>query len=259
MKVLGVIPARYASRRFPGKVLALLNGRPLIQHVYEQVRQARRLDELVVATDDERILQAATRFGARAVMTSPTHRSGTDRIAEVARTLQADIIINIQADEPLIRPDSIDQVVEFLLAHRAVPMTTLMSQLTRREAVANPHVVKVVVDQDGYALYFSRAPIPHIRQDVRGSGVGAEPSAQSPQPLAYKHIGLYGYQREFLLRVPHLSPTPLEQAEQLEQLRALEHGYRIKVLESPYDTVGVDTPEDLATVEARLAQEGLRA
>ena len=257
MNVIGIIPARYGSIRFPGKALAMLNGAPLIQHVYEQARAAARLDDVIVATDDERIVQAVARFGGTAVMTNPTHRSGTDRIAEVARQRDAQVILNIQGDEPLIVPSQLDQVAEFLLAHRAVPIATLMTQLTRAEDVASPHVVKVVVDQDGYALYFSRAPIPHVRTQVsfklQASGSMQEPVAGSLQPAAwYKHIGVYGYQREFLLRFPSLAPTPLEQLEQLEQLRALEHGYKIKVLETAHDTIGVDTLEDLKRVEAWL-------
>ena len=236
MNVLGIIPARYGSTRFPGKALAMLNGAPLIQHVYEQARAATRLDDVIVATDDERIVQAVARFGGTAVMTSPTHRSGTDRIAEVVRQRDAQVILNIQGDEPLIAPSQLDQVAEFLLAHRAVPMATLAVPLAQTEDVTSPHVVKVVADQDGYALYFSRAPI----------------------PACFKHIGVYGYQREFLLRFPHLAPTPLEQLEQLEQLRALEHGYKIKVLETSHDTIGVDTPEDLKRVELFLAGSGTR-
>ena len=260
MSVVGIIPARYGSTRFPGKSLARLNGAPLIQHVYQQARQAKRLDEVIVATDDERIAEAVARFGGRAVMTSPAHRSGTDRIAEVARQHDAHVILNIQGDEPLIVPSQLDQVAEFLLVHQAVPMATLMTTLTRTEDITSPHVVKVVVDQDGYALYFSRAPIPYIRDSrpkpqASGSRQEPVPAACSLQPAAFfKHIGVYGYQRYFLLQFPQLAPTPLEQLEQLEQLRALEHGYRIKVLETSHDTIGVDTPDDLARIETLLAE-----
>ncbi|MBI4343329.1 MAG: 3-deoxy-manno-octulosonate cytidylyltransferase [Candidatus Omnitrophica bacterium] len=238
MSVLVVIPARYGSTRFPGKPLAPLAGKPTIQHVYEQAKQAKRAEEVVVATDDERIVAAVARFGGAAVMTSPAARSGTERAAEVARARKADVIINVQGDEPLVRPDMIDQVAEFLERHQAVPMASLMTKLTRAEDVANPNVVKVVVDGDGFALYFSRSAIPFER---------AKPARY------WKHIGLYGYQRHFLLQMPSFEPTPLEQAEQLEQLRALEHGYRIKLLETSHDTVGVDTPEDLQRVEKLLA------
>jgi len=266
MHVVGIIPARYGSTRLPGKALALLNGVPLIQHVYEQAKQAKRLDEIIVATDDERIRQAVAAFGGQAVMTSPHHRSGTDRVAEAVRPRDAQVILNIQGDEPLMSPEAIDQVAEVLLAHRAVPMATVMTPLTSAEDLRNPNVVKVVVDQDGYALYFSRAPIPFVRTTEAAQGSGLRAQGTSPQPPApspehsvyWKHVGLYGYQREFLLRFPHLPPTPLEQAEQLEQLRALEHGFKIKVLETAHDTVSVDTPEDLKRVEQLLAGSGKR-
>ena len=242
MSVLVVIPARYGSVRFPGKPLAMLRGKPVIQHVYERIRASARVDEVVIATDDPRILDAIERFEGRGVMTSPTASSGTERVAEVARARAAQVIINVQGDEPLIRPEMVDQVAEFLQQHAAVPMASLMTPLAREDAV-NPNVVKVVTDQDGFALYFSRAPIPFVRQHT----------ADGP-PRSYKHIGVYGYQRHFLLRFPALAPTPLGQAEQLEQLRALEHGYRIKLLETAHDTVGVDTPEDLQRVETLLAR-----
>jgi len=260
-QVVGVIPARYGSTRLPAKALALIHGTPLIQHVYEQARQARRLSEVLVATDDERIMQAVAKFGGRAVMTSPAHRSGTDRVAEAARALEAQVIINIQGDEPLIHPEPIDQVAEFLLAHRAVPMATAMTRLTNAEDLGNPNVVKVVVDQDGYALYFSRAPIPHFRQETRDQRPETQQSHVSSlmSHVYWKHLGLYGYQREFLLRFPHLPQTALEQAEQLEQLRALEHGYKIAVLETAHDTLSVDTAEDLKRVEQLLAGSGKRA
>ena len=261
MSVLVVIPARYGSTRFPGKPLAALSGKPMIQHVYEGARQARDVDEVVVATDDERIMRAVSAFGGKAMMTSPTCRSGSERAAEVARARSESVIINVQGDEPLIHPDMISGLVSFLSAHAAVPMASLMTTLSRPEDLANPNIVKVVVDRDGFALYFSRAPIPHWR-DAGGSG--QLPTAQpapavarggpgSPQPRAYKHLGIYGYQRHFLLQFPSLEPTPLEQAEQLEQLRALEYGYRIKLLETVHDSIGVDTPDDLKRVEQLLA------
>ena len=250
MKAIGIIPARYGSTRLPAKVLALLNGTPLIQHVYEQARQAKRLADVLVATDDERIRQAVEQFGGRAVMTSAAHRSGTDRVAEAARPLDAQVVLNIQGDEPLIHPEAIDQVAEFLLAHRAVPMATVMTKLTNADDLRNPNVVKVVVDQDGYALYFSRAAIPFVRQQTSDN--------RQQVTVYWKHLGLYGYQREFLLRFPHLPPTALEQAEGLEQLRALEHGHAIKVLETSHDTVGVDTSDDLKRVEALLSGSARR-
>ncbi len=268
MSVLVVIPARYGSTRFPGKPLAMLRGKPVIQHVYEGAAQAKGVDDVVVATDDQRIVDAVTRAGGQAVMTSPTARSGTERVAEVARTRKADVIINVQGDEPLVQPDMIASLADFLSRHQAVPMASLMTKLPRAEGAANPNVVKVVVDRDGFALYFSRAPIPYLRNNPLGSRLKAEGSRQKPafpasslQPPAstvFKHLGIYGYQRHFLLQFPSLEPTPLEQAEQLEQLRALEHGYRIKLLETVHDTVGVDTPEDLRKVEVLLDGSGVR-
>ncbi|MBI1992624.1 MAG: 3-deoxy-manno-octulosonate cytidylyltransferase [Candidatus Omnitrophica bacterium] len=272
---LVVIPARYGSTRFPGKPLAVLHGKPMIQHVYEQATKASRADAVVVATDDARIADAVERFDGVAVMTSPAARSGTERVAEAARGRDAQVIINVQGDEPLIHAEMVDQLAEYLERHRATPMASLMTRLRRDQDADNPNVVKVVVDRDGFALYFSRAPIPYMR-DAQGSGLRAQGIAecglrnadfpiQNPKskiqnptsPAAwYKHLGIYGYQRHFLLEFPHLEPTPLEQAEQLEQLRALEHGYRIKLLETAHDTVGVDTPEDLKTVDAMLQKAG---
>jgi len=248
MGALVVIPARYGSVRFPGKPLALLHGKPLIQHVYEQAAKAGGADEVVVATDDARIAQAVERFGGRAAMTSPQARSGTDRVAEVARTRNASVVINVQGDEPLVQPDMIDQLAGYLAQHSAVPMASLMTALSRPEDLANPNVVKVVVDRDGFALYFSRAAIPFVRNHA------ITQSLNHP----WKHLGIYGYQRHFVLQFPHLEPTPLEQAEQLEQLRALEHGYRMKLLETVHDTIGVDTPEDLKRVEQLLMEAGKR-
>ncbi len=260
MSVLAVIPARYGSVRFPGKPLALLAGKPMIQHVYEQVAKAKRVQEVVVATDDQRIIDAIKRCGGTAILTSASARSGSERVAEVARTRDAQVVINVQGDEPLVHPDMVDQLAEFLERHAAVPMASLMTPLHDEAAAASPNVVKVVVDRDGFALYFSRAPIPYVRKDQGGSGFRAQgsgdlPPAQSLQPRAYKHIGVYGYQRHFLLQFPHLEPTRLEQQEGLEQLRALEHGYRIKLLETIHDSVGVDTPEDLKRVENLLKSQ----
>ena len=239
MSVLVVIPARYGSVRFPGKPLAMLQGKPVIQHVYEQAAKTTRASAVVVATDDARIREAVERFGGTVVMTSPTLQSGTERAAEVARARSEEVVINVQGDEPLVQPDMVDALAEFLERHRAAPMASLMTKLARAEDAANPNVVKVVVDRDGFALYFSRAPIPYDRSQTA--------------PQQWKHLGIYGYQRHFLLQFPSLPPTPLAQCESLEQLRALEHGYRIKLLETIHDTIGVDTPEDLRRVETLLA------
>jgi len=242
MSVLVVIPARYGSTRFPGKPLAPIGGKPMIQHVYEGAARARGVDEVIVATDDARIVAAVARFGGTAVMTDPQARSGTERVAEVARGRQAQVVINVQGDEPLVQGDMVGQLADFLVRHQAVPMASLMTPLKHADDLNNPNVVKVVVDRDGFALYFSRSTVPHLRQP---GGV---------RPPLWKHLGLYGYQRHFLLQFPSLEPTPLEQAEQLEQLRALEHGYRIKLLETVHDSIGVDTPEDAQRVERLLSR-----
>ena len=239
--VLVVIPARYGSVRFPGKPLAPIAGKPMIQHVYEGSVKARGVDEVVVATDDERIMSAVIGFGGKAVMTNPACRSGTERAAEVARERKAKVVINVQGDEPLVQGEMVAQLAQFLMRHSAVPMASLMTPFKPGEDINNPNTVKVVVDREKFALYFSRLPIPHLR---------------SPGGVAtrfMKHLGLYGYQRNFLLQFPGLDPTPLEQSEQLEQLRALESGYRIKMIETIHDSIGVDTPEDLKRVEPLLA------
>ena len=258
--VLVVIPSRFAAVRFPGKPLAKLAGKPMIQHVYERATQAKTPEEVVVATDDQRIIDAVQAFGGRAVMTSPSARSGTERVAEVARQHRAQVVINVQGDEPLIPPTAIDQVAEFLVRHQAVPMASVMRPLTDAESYRSPNVVKVVTDRDGFALYFSRAPIPFVRQETgdkrqetkAGPTATGSPVSGLMSPVWYKHLGLYGYQRHFLLQFPSFEPTPLEQLEGLEQLRALEHGYRIKLLETAHDSIGVDTPEDAARVEKIL-------
>ena len=242
MSVLVVIPARYASTRFPGKPLALMGGKPMVQHVYEGAARARGVDEVVVATDDERIIAAVARFGGKATMTDPNARSGTDRVAEVARGREAQVVINVQGDEPLVQGDMVGQLADFLTRHPAVPMASLMTPLRNPDDLNNPNVVKVVVDQDGFALYFSRSAVPHIH------------AQGGMRPPLWKHLGLYGYQGHFLLQFPSLMPTPLEQSEQLEQLRVLERGYRIKLLETAHDSIGVDTPDDARRVEQLLAK-----
>lgn len=241
MRVVGLIPARYASKRFPGKALADLWGKPLIQHVVERASQARGLSEVVVATDDVRIAGAVRAFGGTARMTAARHPSGTDRIAEVARDLACDLVVNIQGDEPLVDPADIDAAVAPLLADPAILMGTLACPLPLEQAV-DPNAVKVVVGTNGFALYFSRSPIPYLRD---GHGGGA-----SPYLL---HIGLYVYRREVLLRLASLPPTPLEERERLEQLRALEHGIAIRVALTDHPSLGVDTPEDLERVRQMLA------
>jgi len=231
-RILGVIPARFASSRFPGKPLAPLAGKPMLQHVYERANQARYLTKVVIATDDERIYNVARAFGAPVLMTRPDHRSGTDRIAEVASADVASIIVNIQGDEPLIDPAAIDAAALTLAGDEKLVMATLSKRIENLDEINDPNVVKVVSGLTGNAIYFSRNAIPH------GSAIH------------YKHIGLYVYRREFLLAYSNLPVGPLEQAERLEQLRALENGYRIRVVETEYDSLGVDTPEDLERVAA---------
>lgn len=233
-RVVAIVPARYASTRLPGKALALIAGKPMIEHVYRRASSAARVNAVVVATDDERIVDAVEAFGGVAVMTSSSHKTGTDRLAEVAASLSSDIIINVQGDEPLIDSRAIDACVQSLLDHPDDVMSTARRALTDHEA-DNPAVVKVVVDQHDVALYFSRAAIP-FRRDGNAA------------PARWAHLGLYGYRRSFLLTLASLAPTPLEQSESLEQLRVLEHGYRIRCVETHSHSVGVDTPDDLARV-----------
>lgn len=255
---VAVIPARYGSTRFEGKPLADILGKPMIQWVYEAVCQAKGLDEVLVATDDERIRQGVLAFGGQVVMTSAAHRTGTDRVAEVARSLEAEIVVNVQGDEPLIKGALIDEAVRVLLSGPEIPMASLMTPMREVEEWLNPNVAKVVVDQDGFALYFSRSPIPFPRD--------LHPTITSPRPFGnrrrlphavFKHIGLYVFRRPFLLRFSRMKPTPLEQLEKLEQLRALERGYRIRMAVVDYEPVCVDTPDDLKKVIARMKREGL--
>ncbi len=248
MQITAIIPARFASSRFPGKPLALLRGRPMIQWVYERTARSRLVDRVIVATDDERIAATVTAFGGEAAMTRSDHNSGTDRLAEVAKGLASDILVNVQGDEPLIEPGMIDQAVAPLMADPGIPMGTLKNRIDDPGDYDNPNVVKVVTDSRGFALYFSRAAIPFWR--------GAEQGGKTLAGPAYRHIGLYVYRREFLLTFAALSPTPLEQAEKLEQLRALENGFRIRVVESSFASHGVDTPEDLARVEEMMIRQG---
>ena len=237
MKVLCVIPARYASTRLPGKPLSMIAGKPMIQHVYERACQAQLPDEVVVATDNELVEKAVLDFGGKAVMTSPDHPSGTDRLAEVALMYpDVDVIVNVQGDEPMIPPEVIDRLAEVFNGDADLNMAT-MKVVMDEEDYENPAAVKVVTDQQGYALYFSRSLMPYPRNKPEGFKV-------------FKHVGIYAYRRNFLLKYAALAPTPLEKAESLEQLRALENGYKIKVLESDFQGIGVDTTEDLAAVNA---------
>jgi 3-deoxy-manno-octulosonate cytidylyltransferase (CMP-KDO synthetase) len=240
VSAVAIIPARFESTRLPGKPLADIAGRPMVEHVYRRAAAARSISRVIVATDDERIAAAVKRFGGEAVMTAATHQSGTDRLAEIARTLEANVIVNVQGDEPMLDPAMIDEAVAPLAADPAIEMSTLRRRVEDPRELDNPHVVKVVVDRDGFAMYFSRAAIPFMRT--------REPAAD-----AWRHVGLYVYRRDCLLRIAALPPTPLERAEGLEQLRALEHGIRIRVVETMYDTIGVDTPADLERVRQLAA------
>jgi 3-deoxy-manno-octulosonate cytidylyltransferase (CMP-KDO synthetase) len=241
LQIVAVIPARFASTRFPGKPLADIDGQPMIEHVYRRASAASTVSRVIVATDDLRIATRVAEFGGHVRLTKPTHLTGTDRLAEVVETLDCEIIVNVQGDEPLIDPRAIDQAVAPLIADPSVPMATLYKRITNGVELNDPNVVKVVVDRGGFALYFSRAPIPHIHNPRGG------------WPPLYRHIGLYAYRRSTLLVLANLEPTPLERAESLEQLRALEHGIRIKAVETQYDSLSVDTPKDLEEVRRLLA------
>jgi 3-deoxy-manno-octulosonate cytidylyltransferase (CMP-KDO synthetase) len=248
-KISAVIPARYSSTRFEGKPLADILGKPMIQYVYEGVRESKWIDEVIVATDDQRIMEAVKSFGGKAVMTSPTHLTGTDRVAEVAKRLKSEIVVNIQGDEPLIKGNIIDKAIRPLLSDDTLPLSTLMTRIEEVRDWLNPHIVKVVVDQKNFALYFSRSPIPFPR-DLHIGRLESNPFGTSrPLPKrVFKHIGVYVFRRKFLLHFSRMRPSPLEKLEKLEQLRALENGYRIKVNFVDYEPLSVDTPEDLQKV-----------
>ena len=241
MTVIAVIPARYASVRFPGKPLAPLAGRPMVVHVLEAVRAAKRVDRVLVATDDARIADRVRDAGGEAVLTSPAAASGTDRVAEVARRFPADVYLNVQGDEPLMPPENVDRVVESLAARPDRALATLAYPIGPASA-SDPNVVKVAAASDGRALYFSRSPIPYFRQGT---------------PAYRKHLGIYAYRARTLAEVAALPPSPLERAESLEQLRWLEAGYTIWVGEAVGDSIGIDTPEDLAEAERLLSKEAV--
>lgn len=246
MKFTAIIPARYASTRFPGKPLALLGGKPVIQHVYEQALKA--LPEAWVATDDDRIFRAVEAFGGKAVMTRADHKSGTDRIEEAAEKIGIDdgVIVNVQGDEPFIHPSQIETVCR-QFDEPATQIATLGKPFASMEAVENPNSPKIVTDVNGFALYFSRSVIPFVRGKERAEWLAAYPYL--------KHIGIYAYRREVLREITRLPQSPLELAESLEQLRWLQNGYRIRVGITDIETVGIDTPEDLKRAEASLGKE----
>lgn len=257
MVVVAIIPVRYGSSRFPGKPLARIGGKPMVQHVYENTSRARGLDRVLVATDDPRILETVKDFGGEAVLTSKSHASGTDRLAEAAKKIKAEWVVNVQGDLPFVRPQTIARTLRSLCRDRSISMGTARTPIYLREEWLNPNVVKVITDAKGFALYFSRAPVPYIRGDAG--------PANSPQPTAhlqegriwgYRHVGVYVYRRDFLLKFSRLQPTSLERTEGLEQLRALSHGYRIRVMDVDEPSVEVDTPEDLQRAEDYLRKYG---
>lgn len=251
MKITAVIPARYASTRFPGKALAEIDGKPMIQHVYERTARATLVSRTIVATDDPRIADAVHSIGGEAIMTSTGHETGTDRLAEVAASLDSDIIVNVQGDEPLICPDMIDQAIQPFLEDSILQMGTLKTRIKSLHDFLSPNVVKVVTDNLCNALYFSRSPLPFFRDKWKDL---KDESFCCGKLLCYKHVGLYVYRRDFLLRFASMPPTFLEISEKLEQLRALENGVKIRVVETEFESIGVDTPDDLAKAQLRYQQ-----
>jgi 3-deoxy-manno-octulosonate cytidylyltransferase (CMP-KDO synthetase) len=245
MSVVAIIPARYGSTRLPGKPLANIGGKPMIQHVYESVSKAPGLARVVVATDDRRIERAVKSFGGEAMMTSRRHASGTDRLAEVAHKIRAQWLVNVQGDLPFIGAETIARAIAPLRRNASVPMGTVCTAIYDAAEWRNPHIVKVLVDRAGFALYFSRAPIPYPRQSALDPSGAKNVSGAGRRLWGYRHLGLYVYRRDFLLKFARLQPTALERIESLEQLRALENGYRIYVAEVDERSVEVDTPADL--------------
>lgn len=243
---IAVIPARYAATRLPGKPLVSLAGKPMIERVWERARLAKKISRVIIATDDERILKAVAGFGGEAAMTRPEHRSGTERVAEVAAGMarnDAEIFVNVQGDEPLIEPDAIDAAIEAIESDESVMVSTLMVPIAKAADIMDPNIVKVVLDFDGNALYFSRAPIPWVRD------------REAPVHVQHmKHLGLYAFRSAALLDFPTLPLGDLERVEQLEQLRWMENGYKIRVAETAHDSVSVDVPEDVARVEQLLRE-----
>lgn len=244
IETVGVIPARYGSTRFEGKVLKDLCGKPVIQHVYERAKKARLLDDVIIAADDDRIIRAVESFGGKVVFTSKSHTTGTDRLTEVVNAMDVRIVVNIQGDEPLINPLVIDDLVRAMQSDPKMMMATVVKKSRSVDEFKSPDVVKAVIDDDGWALYFSRAPIPSNLKPGAG-----------PDDFFYKHIGLYAYNKEFLFTFKKMPASYLETHERLEQLRALESGTRIKTIETKFETVGVDTPADLELARLCLERE----
>ncbi len=238
MKVIGVIPARFGSTRFEGKPLVDICGKTMIQRVYEQTQKARLINEVYIATDDDRIRDKAESFGAKVIMTSREHTCGTDRIAEAIQNVEGEIILNVQGDEPLIEPEALDAVIKPLVEDSNIEMATLITPIEDESEWHDPNIVKVVKDKNDFALYCSRSLIPYSREGDTGE--------------VFKQIGVYAYRRDFLLAFARMEPTPYEKVEKLEQLRALENGYKIKLVETTYNPISVDVPEDVAKVESIL-------
>ena len=245
-KILAVIPARWASTRFPGKPIADILGKPMVQWVSEQAQKASLITEVVIATDDKRIYDVVLDFGGKAVMTSPSHQSGTDRVAEAVRNIECDIVVNVQGDEPLIPSENIDRVIKPLLDSGELSVSTLMTAIHSRSEMLDPNICKVVVDNVGCALYFTRAPIPYNRDYgcMNKSKINSEMGANQ-MILGYKHIGVYAYRKSFLLKFSNMKTSQLENTEKLEQLRILENRYLIQVVETEQNSIGVDHPNDL--------------
>jgi 3-deoxy-manno-octulosonate cytidylyltransferase (CMP-KDO synthetase) len=241
MKIVGIIPARLGSTRLKAKVLMPIAGKPMIQHVWERSKKSQKLHDLIIACDDEEILKVASSFKAKAVLTRKDHPSGTDRIAEAVAPLDVDVVINIQGDEPLIHPSIIDDLAEVFMKDQDCPMATVIKPIQAKEELDNPNIVKVVIDNQNNAIYFSRAAIPYNRDQKPFNDL-----------KFYKHLGIYGYRKSFLMKFKDLKKSYLEQVEQLEQLRALEAGFKIKTVVTTHETISVDTKEDLARVEAAL-------
>jgi len=253
MSVVAVIPARYGLTRLPGKPLAIIGGKPMIQHVYENASKAKLLDQIIVATDDRRIEEAVKKLGGNVVRTSKDHTSGTDRLAEVARKLKAaDWLVNIQGDLPFIRAQTIARAIQPLMDDRKIPMGTVCTAIYEMKDWQNPNVVKVLKDRAGFALYFSRAPIPFFQNNEIDVAGKTSTSSSNQRLWGYRHLGLYVYRRDFLLKFAGLRPTPLERIESLEQLRALQNGYPIYVAEVDEQPIEVDTPADLKKAEHYL-------
>lgn len=254
MTSVGIIPARYGASRFEGKVIARIGNKTMIQHVWERARKSNALDDLIIAADDDRIIKAVEGFGGKAVFTSKSHPSGTDRLREIVNPLDVDIVVNIQADEPLLHHSMIDNLVDAMRQDKNIVMSSLMRKIDDMSELENPNTVKVVVDKNNFALYFSRSPIPFLRDRHPTSPGDEDKGHLRGKSRFFKHIGLYAYTKDFLFTFANLPQSSLEQCEKLEQLRALESGYKIMMVETKYDTIGVDTPEDLERAKIMLGR-----